>query len=161
MHQHGPEITLPSSRPLFALSSWFRMEPNDEMESKSTDIPPLRWQVKIGFGTKPIQFRRTISTMVAQLGGGFYVGIIYRSKAFMENGVGGEGETGRIDVKSSGDLRRNGGGGSANRLLPIRPNTGSTNPRRGLRRIFEFSIPGNSSGIVNGSASPRLNLCQV
>lgn len=39
------------------------------MESKSTDIPPLRWQVKIGFGTKPIQFRRTISTMVAQLGG--------------------------------------------------------------------------------------------
>lgn len=67
------------------------MEPNDEMESKSTDIPPLRWQVKIGFGTKPIQFRRTISTMVAQLGGGFYVGIIYRSKAFMENGVGGGG----------------------------------------------------------------------
>lgn len=74
------------------------------MESKSTDIPPLRWQVKIGFGTKPIQFRRTISTMVAQLGGrggegrggrrgegGFYVGIIYRSKAFMENGVGGWG----------------------------------------------------------------------
>lgn len=60
-----------SSPPLFALSSrMFRMEPSDEMEPKSTDIPPLRWQVKIGFGTKPIQFRRTISTMVAPQGEG-------------------------------------------------------------------------------------------
>lgn len=125
---------------------------------------------KIGFGTKPIQFPPTISIMVAQRGAGEGEGerILRWNNLSFESLygelVGGEGETERIDVKSSGDLRRNGGGGSANRLLPTRPrsrqHTGSTNPDE-TGEFSNFPFREIRAGLRTDRLRSALNLCQV
>lgn len=171
-HQHGPEIILPSPFRSFITDvsdgterrngaeihrySSITLAGKNRFRNKTDTIPANNFDHGCTTGGGEEDKRE----------GGFYVGIIYRSKAFMENGVGRrgeeeEGETGRIDVKSSGDLRRFGEPAPPNSAA-IAPNTGSTNPRRGgAPSNFRIFHPGKFERDCERTASPRLNLCQV